>query len=235
MTRVHLRECVIAGVLYAEDFDHIATEPAAVRSGSASIDTDSRLMTPSFNLDELQAATRQAFEDGRNIERRERQDSLDRQLASCLSSLKTQIAESESGSAQMIESGLFEIARMSLAMVATALPTLCAMHAEDELKFVLQQMLPAVRRMPELRIRVHPNLRESVEREIRLALDETTTRTVWSESDTLRPGDITVAWQNGTALRDTEATCSAIRDAVVALFQDGASDKDKLTGHDDGE
>ena len=86
---------------------------------------------------------------------------------------------------------------------------------------MLHRVLPPTRQLPELHIRVHPSLREAIESEAGTLLEGAGTHVSWTDSAKLLPGDIMISWQNGAAVRDTAATCAVIRDAVLALFDNG--------------
>ena len=140
------------------------------------------------------------------------------QRNAAVAALTAQLAATRKQSAQAVEQALEALAGTILSMLAVALPALCAGHAEGELRALLRRLLPPMRQTPELQIRVHPDLREAMEDETAALLEGSGIQVTWINSPRFAPGDISVAWQNGSALRDTAATCVAIRDAVLVLF-----------------
>ncbi len=215
MMRSHTVPRAISGILYAEDFDEPLLPP--VRMPSAVL-IEPEVVAPSFSLDELRAATEQAHEEGMECARHAAEQSSAARHAVVLAALAEQLTATQKQAAEMVEQALDAVTCTTLSLLAVALPALCASHAEGELRALLHRVLPPMRQVPELQIRVHPDLREAMEDETRTMLEGSGTRVTWINSAKLAPGDIAIAWQNGGALRDTGATCVAIRDAVLALL-----------------
>ncbi len=210
----------LSGVLYAEDFDELPAKAVVAAAAAALPASAPVVVAPSFSLEELRAATEQAHEDGRRAGRlaAEELDSVRHQQA--LTLLAEQLRLAQDQPARIVEQGLDAITRAALSLLSTALPAFCDKRAEPELRALLQRVLPSSRRLPELNIRLHPSVRSAVEEEATTLLEGSGTRVNWIESSKMKPGDIVVAWQNGSALRDTAETCASIRDAVTALLDD---------------
>ena len=221
MMHAHAFSSAISGVLYAEDFDEPLLPAARGGSDPAPAIAEPELIEPLFSLDELRVATEEAHENGREVERRAAALSNETRRGAALAALAEQIALTRAQCAEQIEQALDAIAGTTLSLLAAALPALCAARAPDELRAMLRRVLPPARQAPELQIRVHPSLREAIERETAALLDGSAARVAWMNSAKLLPGDIEISWQNGAALRDTAATCAAIRNTVLALFDDG--------------
>jgi imidazolonepropionase-like amidohydrolase len=220
MMHSHAIPRAISGVLYAEDFDEPLLPP--LRTPSVVL-IEPEVAAPSFSLDELRAATEQAHEAGMEYARHAAEKSAASQRIMALAALAEQLAATQKQAARMVEQALDGVTCTTLSLLAVALPALCASHAESELRALLHRVLPPMRQVPELQIRVHPDLREAIEDETRTMLEGSGTQVTWINSAKLAPGDIAIAWQNGGALRDTGATCIAIRDAVLALLDAGAA------------
>jgi flagellar assembly protein FliH len=220
MVHAHERFSSISGVLYAEDFDEplLKPEPAHAAGPAPEPEPEPEIVAPSFSLEELRAATEQGIEEGRAIERRAAGLSLEAQRNAALASLAEQLSLAQEQSGKLVEQALEAIARTSLSLLAVALPALCASHAETELRALLQRVLPPARQLAELNVRVHPALRSAIEQETSALLEGSGTQVTWTDSAKLQPGDITIAWQNGSALRDTGAICADVHKAVLALF-----------------
>ncbi len=219
--RNHTVPRAISGVLYAEDFDEPLVQPARAPSAGPDILIEPEVVAPTFSLDELRAATAQAHEEGAESARRAADQSSVAQRAMALAALAEQLAITHKQSARIVEQALDSVTCTALSMLAVALPALCANHAEAELRALLHRVLPPMRQVPELQIRLHPDLREAIENESSIVLEGSGTRVTWINSVKLAPGDIAITWQNGGALRDTGATCIAIRDAVLDLLDPG--------------
>ena len=208
-------------MLYAEDFDEPLLPEASAEAAAAPAPSEPELIDPRFTLEELRAATEQAREDACQAERSAAATLLAAQRGAALATLAEQVSLMQADAAGRIEEALDALARTSLSLLSAALPALCAGHAQGELRALLQRVLPPLRQLPELQIRLHPSLREAVEDETGALLEGSGVRVTWTESAKLRPGDIAVSWQNATALRDTAAICAEIHQAMVALFGPG--------------
>ena len=218
MMHIHGFPSAVSGVLYAEDFDEPAARQEAPRSAGPKPVVEPEFIPPSFSLVELRAATDQAHEEGRLAERSTMADALTAQRNAALTNLAEQLCVTQQQSRQIVEEALDGIAQTVLSLLTVALPALCASRAEDELRALLRRLLPPIRQLPDLHIRIHPSVREAVENETIMILDGSGTQVIWTESAKLAPGDIAIAWQNGGALRDTAATCTGIRNAILTLF-----------------
>ena len=208
-----------AGVLYAEDFGEPLV-PVAPRAAPASAKTDPKPVLPSFSLDELRAATERAHAEGRDAERLASAQAQAAQRIAALASIAEGVHDAHADAGRLVEQGLDAIACTALALLSAALPALCVSRAETDLRDVLRHILPPTRHLPELHIRLNPSLRQAVEEEAATLLEGSAVRVIWTETDKVMPGDVAVSWHNGSALRDINATCVSIRDAVMTLFDD---------------
>lgn len=228
----------ISGVLYAEDFDD--PMPRVVvpsRSNAAAVATPvtPEVIAPRFSLDELRAATEQAHQEGRTLERAAAEHSETAARNMALAVLGEQLRLAQEQSARVMEQSMAAIACTTMSLLTAALPSLCVAHAEDELRVLLRRVLPAARQLSELHIRINPSLRPMVESETALLLEGSGTQVSWTETTKLAPGDIAITWQSGSAIRDTEACCRSIRDAVLSLFADGDPGQHRTPERDDDE
>ena len=226
----------LSGVLYAEDFDDPAPRVAAPGKSTPAAVTPAapESVTPRFSLDELRAATEQAHQEGRVLERTAAKHSETMSRNTALAALGDQLRLAQEQAARIVEHGIAEIACTTMSLLTAALPSLCTLHAEDEIRALLRRVLPATRQLSELHIRLHPSLRQMVEGEIAQLLEGSSMQICWAETSKLAPGDIAITWQNGSAVRDTEACCKSIRDAVFGLFSGGDGNQHRMPErHDD--
>ena len=207
------------GVLYAEDFGEPLV-PAAPKAAPAAAKAESNAVLPSFSLDELRAAVERARIEGGDAERLALAQSQAAQRSAALASIAQGVHAAQAQAGQLIEQGLDAIACTVLGMLSAALPALCVSRAETDLRNLLGQILPPARHLPELYIRLNPSLRQAMEEEATSLLEGSAVRVIWTEVDKMMPGDVAVSWQNGSALREINATCASIRDAVMTLLDD---------------
>jgi flagellar assembly protein FliH len=108
-------------------------------------------------------------------------------------------------------------ARATLAILRSAVPATMARHAGTELHAVLEALLPGLRCEPELRVRAHPDLADHVrETLIHLLAGEGGVLSV-SADPALAPGDIRIAWADGSACRDCTDIYAGISSALAPL------------------
>ena len=78
------------------------------------------------------------------------------------------------------------------------------------------RLLPNLQTEPRITIRVHPGLVPMLEEDL-ASLDLELTGTVAVTSAALEPGDVRVAWENGSFKRDTRAILASMQDALAQL------------------
>nr|WP_321984940.1 hypothetical protein [uncultured Lichenicoccus sp.] len=207
----------ISGVLYAEDFD-APSAPIAKGATRRPDAVEPELIVPSYSLAELQAATAHAHEEGRLIERREAATTTSAQRDLAVSTLMQQMTETRQQATRAVDQALQMLAGTTLSLLAAAVPELCGRHASAELHALMRRVLPPMRQIPALSIRLHPSMREVLEQQVDGLLLDSGTEVIWIEAPALAAGDIAITWQNGSALRDTAAIGAAIRDAVLSML-----------------
>ncbi len=207
----------VSGVLYAEDFDApvIPTAKGAARGVPS---PEPELVVPSYSLAELQAAARHAHEEGRLIERRDAAATASAQSDMALSALVLQMTETRQQATRMVDQSLHMLAGTTLSLLAAAVPELCRRHSAGELHALMRRVLPPMRQIPALSIRLHPTMRTVIEAQVGSLLLDSGTSVTWIETSAIAAGDIAITWQNGTALRDTASIGAAIRDAVLSML-----------------
>ncbi|WP_428377482.1 hypothetical protein [Lichenicoccus sp.] len=207
----------VSGVLYAEDFD-APVIPIAQGAARRPETVEPELIVPSYSLAELQAATTHAHEQGRLIERREAAATASAQRDLALSALMLQLTETQLQATRAVDQALHRLAGTILSLLAAAVPELCRRHSAGELHALMRRVLPPMRQIPALSIRLHPTMRAALQEQVGPLLLDSGTEVTWIEASTLAAGDIAITWQNGTALRDTASIGVAIRDAVLSML-----------------
>lgn len=206
----------IAGVLYAEDFDEPLVEHAPVLAPPAAPEPETG--RPSFSLEELKSAVEGAHEEGRCVEREVLMASLEAKRLAALTILADGMRGAGQEAARVTEETLEALAATVLSALAAALPDLCARHAAAEHGLLLRRVLQPLRQTPELQIRIHPSMRTAIEQAVTAALEDCGAKVTWTCSETLLPGDISIRWSTGEAVRDTRSLCDEIRSTLLTLF-----------------
>ncbi len=103
-----------------------------------------------------------------------------------------------------------------LAMLASALPGLCAAHGDAEVQSIVKHLLPTLRREKRVVVRVHPALAPIIAQDIAL-LDEDLADTVTVTPSALPLGDVRVTWTDGSFTRDSAKILTAMQDVLAQL------------------
>lgn len=206
-----MRHRSLSGVLYAEDFD--APLPAAI----ASPVPPPVVVEPSFSLTELRCATKKAEQEGREIERHEAELGMTARKADALVRVADALGAARKDLSRIATEEAAATAHTLLAMVAAVLPSFSASHGHDEVQALLRLLLPAMCHQPRLTIRVHPSLLEALQKDVTGLLDDGPAVIDWVGSTSMLPGDVTVRWQDGIMVRDTNALCTRVRDLIMPV------------------
>lgn len=208
----------VSGVLYAEDFD-APVSPVAKGNARGPVVAEPELIVPTYSLAELQAAAAHAHEEGRLLERRESALTASVERNSALAALRLQMSEMQQHATRAVDQGLQMLAGTTLSLLAAAVPELCRRHSPGELHALMRRVLPPMRQMPAMSIRLHPSMRASLEEQVDILLLDSGTEVTWIEAPAMAAGDIAISWQNGAALRDTAAIGASICDAVLSMLE----------------
>lgn len=107
------------------------------------------------------------------------------------------------------------VARLLLGTLATMLPALCARHGAAEVTALTRAVLPALVREPRVTIRISPHVVAAVEQELARLDPELHGRVSLVPTDAVTPGDVRIAWQDGTAIRDAASLWRNVAGALA--------------------
>jgi hypothetical protein len=99
--------------------------------------------------------------------------------------------------------------------LAAVFPTLCSRYGDAEVRAVARTVLPALTQEPAITVRAHPCTAKIVGQEAKRLDPELAAHVHVVESDAMTPGDVKIAWHNGTAVRDAAALWGQVA-AVLA-------------------
>lgn len=202
-----------AAALFAEDFDLAAEvgldEPHVL---------EPEIIEPTFTAADIEAARRDAWEDGHEAGRigaTAQQTELAKaalnKVATSLQAMHAEFAEHADQQATLIPEAI-------LTSLAAMFPELCKRHGAAEARAVAREILPTLSREPGITIRVSPGTASAVAAEV-AQLDPALARAIKLETpEDFAPSDIRISWQCGSARRDERALKNAI---VAALDQVG--------------
>ena len=199
------------GILYAEDFGRDrnpppprpapAPPPPAAPRGPTQADVDAACIRA------VQAAQTAWSESA--AERR----------AEALAALAAALSDAREQDAQQAEALANGIARTVLSMLVGTLPHLCRGHGDNEVRAIMRRLAPVLARDTRLVVRVHPGLIDTLADDI-ATIDDSLALNIELRPANLPPGDIRIAWEDGSLARDTGAICAAMRDTLAQLGLD---------------
>ena len=203
----------LSGVLYAEDFD--APEPVSAPPAAPPVPAEPMVIEPTFSLTDLQRATERARQEERMAARQQAEQDAAVLRTQALVQLADAVAQSRSEAARIAAEAAEATVQVLLAAVAALLPALSAAHGQAEAAALLRLLLPAMANEPRLTVRAHPALAASLRQETKTLLEAGDTVVEWIGSETMLPGDISVRWQEGFMIRDTNALCAEVHTLLV--------------------
>lgn len=193
------------GILYAEDFDDPAQPlPDAGRTAQP----EPRPLDQS----DLDAACAAAVSDARLKWQREDE----RHRTTALATLGTAVAAIQSAAEQTALAAAEATVTTILSMVTGLLPEFCREHGPAEVRALLVRLLPTIRSSTKITVRVHPDLVPVIQRDIGELEPDLRAMIVVTTAD-VEPGDVKLAWENGSLTRDSLQIIQAVQDALSQL------------------
>jgi hypothetical protein len=181
-----------AGVLlFDEDFDlpPRSDEPEVIE--------------PVFSAAELNAAREEAARNGRDAALAEIDASEHAAARRALTAIATELGAVRAEADAHAEQSADAIAGLLLRCFATAFPALSKRHGPGETAAVVRAILPAMRREPNIAVRVSPHLVTAMTEELQSLDADLASRVRVIPTDALDLGDVRVSWEHGGAIRDT--------------------------------
>ncbi|HEY2616265.1 MAG TPA: hypothetical protein VGI78_02900 [Acetobacteraceae bacterium] len=191
------------GKLFAEDFDSPEAAP------------EPEVIDPVFTLGELSAARATAWRDGHAAGLQEAAETDAAATRQALTAIVEQFAAERDEAAARAEQSAEAIARLLTASLAATFPTLCARHGDAEVRAIVRTVLPALTQETAITVRAHPRTAAAVTQEIARLDPDLVAHIQIFDCDAMPPGDVRVAWHNGTATRDAAALWQQVA-AVLA-------------------
>ncbi len=140
-----------------------------------------------------------------------------------LVAFEARLAELAAGAERAWREVREQLAEVTYGMVATALPILVRRLHREEVTGAVRELLDRLGPEAELRIRVHPELAEDLDRWLGGRSGETGERVAWQvvADGELAPGDFRIERRHGFLERRAEEICAAILEAVRAVLAPG--------------
>ncbi len=193
------------GILYAEDFDD--QQPAASPATEPEPDR-----APPLTPKDVEAACAHAVANARvEWEAGAAEKRLDL-LGAIRSALSDARAEAEKVALEAAEAAVATI----LTALTGALPKLCAEHGPNEVRALLDRLLPMLRAEPRITIRVHADLVAALRQQM-IDVQSEFAGVIVVNAAPIGRGDVRVTWDNGSLVRDTSQIQQAIHAALSQL------------------
>ncbi len=193
-------------LLFDEDFD--LPPPGA----------EPEVIQPVYTASELMAAREQAAREARDTALAEAEADGRAAARLALTRIAEQLTAATIEMTALAEQSSEAIARLLLGCFATALPTLSARHGAAEVAAVMRAVLPTLRREPNITVRLNPHLLGGMTEELGSLDGDLAARVRLVPTDAVALGDVRIAWDNGSAIRDT---ASIWREIETVLTQAG--------------
>ncbi len=191
------------GILYAEDF---GIDPAA----AAPPPSPEPPAPPPLCQADIDSACVRAVQ----AAERAWSDSAAERRAEALAAIAEGLSQAQDDAAAHIEAVSEGVARTVLSMVAGILPHFSRSHGDAEVRALVDRLAPLLARSRRLVVRGHPGLLDQLAGDI-AALDEPLAANIELRPANLAPGDVRIAWEDGSFSRDTAAICTAIQDGLA--------------------
>ena len=188
------------GALFAEDFDR---------------PPQSEVTEPMFSADELAAAREAAWHAGHEAGLAAATTSVAAATHEAVGAFAEQFAAECAAAQARAETSAEAIAQLLLGSLAATFPALCARYGDAEVRAIIRTVLPALTQEPTITVRAHPRTARAVTQEIARLDPELAAHVQSVGCDAMAPGDVRIAWRNGTATRDAAALWQQVA-AVLA-------------------
>jgi len=197
------------GILFVEDFD-----PPAVAPQPAPL-AEPEIIEPSFCEADIEAAQAAGRELGLAAARAEHTAVQAELSAAALAEIGDALAATRADAVAVAQRVAEDLAAAMLALLQVALPDAAEASAAQEVDALLRTLLPALTREPDVQIRVHADLVDTVTRSLGAMRPQFGERLSISGDPALAKADVVVAWQDGEARRDCAALWDELREVLA--------------------
>lgn len=225
-----MRSHALSGVLYAEDFD--APEPVVTALTEAPpVQAEPVIIEPTFSLIDLQRASERARQEERALTRQQGERDAAALQTQALVQLADALSQARAEAARVASEAAEATAQTLLAMIAAVLPAFATSHGHAEAAALLHLILPAMINEPRLTVRAHPSLIRGLQHETAAVLEAGPITVEWIGSHTMSPGDVTVRWQDGLMVRDTNTLCAQVRALIMPEARQPSQIQENVDAH----
>jgi flagellar assembly protein FliH len=206
--------------LFAEDFDLPRATPQA------------QVIEPVFSASELTAAREAAWQEGHAAGLREAAETDTAATKQAIAQISELLRSESQAGLVRAETEAAAIAQLLLDSLAAVFPTLAARYGDAEVRAIIRTVLPALIREPVITVRAHPETTAVIAQEI-VGLDPDLKEHVQTIScEDMMPGDLRIAWRNGSAVRNATALWQQIAEILTpaGLLRTDTGAKERADG-----
>ena len=177
---------------------------------------------PTFSTDELEAAKTIAHEQGRQIGMNEERASREQKIAQLLQQVSTQFATLFAAEQERISRYEEEAVTLTLRVLGKIFPAMNERIGPYEARQAIARVLKTAGGQSEITIRIHPDYTRDIEAIVAPLRDKDVNPPNFHiiGDDSLSPGDCSLSWTDGGAVRDAAALADLISDSLMALLPD---------------
>lgn len=191
----------IPGVLFAEDFDAPAPPAAVIEPAIEPVVDEIVPEDPTVPTIDLERLTGAARDEGFAAGVRTAEAGLEAQRVALLDTIAHHFAALQDQALALADNRAETIAKAAMSILLGCVPSVSDHLAEDELRRSLRLVLPGLSDEAHVSVMVSPS-QEALARSTLVACLDPKVRVTLSTSAELRPGDVRVAWQDGSATRE---------------------------------
>lgn len=188
----------IPGVLFIEDFDLV--DDGESRPAAGEIASKAEMAPAGPDPVDVAAIRTESFQEGFETGKKMIEEGMLTVRNDLLSKIEDQLRRTHDEMITTSESGMAAIAETVFTLLLQLFPAFCRSHGENEMRTALREMLPDLPNETRLTVCVHPSLIDAARDEC--SRIRTVVTPVVEARDNMMPGDIELAWQNGTLMRD---------------------------------
>jgi flagellar biosynthesis/type III secretory pathway protein FliH len=192
-----------AGALFTEDFDlpEAAPEPEVIE--------------PVYSAGEVTTVREAAWRDGHASGLQEAISTDAGVTRQAVMGIAAQFAQESAAAAARAEQLAESIARLLFDSLAAIFPVMCVRYGDAEVRAIVRLVLPTLTQEPAITVRAHPRTATLLTQEIARLDVDLAARVQTVECDAMSPGDVRIAWHNGSATRDAAALWQQVADILV--------------------
>jgi flagellar biosynthesis/type III secretory pathway protein FliH len=192
-------------LIFDEDFDRTPVAQPQVEPATE----------PVFTAADVEAARRQAWQDGHDTGSHEAETTTAALTRDALITIAERMHSARAEASAIAEEAAETLAVLVMDAFAAAFPALCAQHADAELRAIVCAVIPRLREESTIRVHVETAMANVLVREIGAMDGDLADRVRIVPVDTMAASDLRITWHAGSATRDTARLWAEI-EAVLA-------------------